>query len=255
MTRRLDFSLRLVHWLIAMAIVIRVSNDFMFGRYQMHDQILWSARYSGILPLGGTTTLIIEWLLLITIAGLLAFGQTTVRVWAARIGALVVLYSLTQFFQNQKLLILFALIALSFDPLRAGSTSQWNLRFLIYVAYLSASLHKILNEFYSGDALTRALESVVAMAPQLSAFDFRPIIAKSLLESDALVPLSFFTIFAQMALPLLLWKRPRIGIQAVATFHIGLSAVMPDILPFGLAMLAAAIACAPRHFAEKKPGL
>jgi hypothetical protein len=237
-------ALQAVPYFLATAIFFRVLGDLFYGRFQIHNQTFWPARYSGFLPLGSIGALLAEWLLLLATATMLAFGPSKFRVWVARFGTLVVGYSLCQFFQNQKLLILFVMIALSYDPLREGSISHRNLRFLIYTAYLSAALHKILYGFYSGVALTLALKSVVAMGPQISPLDYRPALAQTLLEAGLVKPLSIFTVLSQVALPILLWKRPNQGILAVAAFHLGLSVVMPDILPFGFSMLAAAMCCA-----------
>lgn len=238
---RLHFPepLRLLPYVLASAIVTRLIGDVMYGRFLIHDDSFWPARYSQLIPLGGTTALFLEWGALLGVAAGLCSNQT--RLWTARIGIVVMLYSLSQFFQNQKLLLLFVLVAISYGPLVKGSIAQGNLRFLVSTAYASAALHKLLNEFYSGDALVRALESVVAMAPHLSTLDYRPSLANFLIESGLAKFISWATILAQGAIPLLLWKTPRLGISAVAAFHIGLSLVMPDILPFGLTMFAAAI--------------
>lgn len=220
--------LRAFYGFFAAALVSRVLSDiFDLQRWSIHQGDAFPFRHLlEAIPIYPVSILLIEWTLLLLGALFLLTKKTRLGALLSLLGLLM---SLSQMFQNQKVLLLLVAFALSVGPsLEKMKTDEKNdtsmfLRWQILLVYLFSAISKIFDQFPSGETLKM-------MDQTLFSHQF----AVNWIYSAV----SVIVILTELFLPLLLWKKPKLGILAVFILHAGFAVFLSDIFPFSLAMIS-----------------
>lgn len=226
----------LFYFTFSLAIIVRFINDiFNLNRWGIHSGTLFPYRHINLgLPLYSTNILIAEWTLGLLGAVLLITGKI-------RIAALLIFVSfalsLTQMFQNQKLLILIIAFSLLLD---SKKNSVFFLKWQLILIYLFSSIHKINGQFVTGETMRLLFVDILKIN-----FEY----------TWPLKIFSWIIIGCELIIPVLLMKWPKIGIALVILFHGGMCLLMPDISSFSLAMISLALLFYPHTFTTNYPGL
>lgn len=132
-------------------------------------------------------------------------------------------------FQNQKVLLALVAFALTVGPrldentfLKKNETANF-LKWQILLIYLISAVSKIFDQFQSGETLR-------VMSEQL--------LLQQIGRDEIYSMGAWLVILVELALPLLLLARPRLGIAGVVLVHVSFSLFLSDIWPFSLAMIA-----------------
>jgi hypothetical protein len=147
---------------------------------------------------------------------------------AVLLGLLAMLAGLSQRYANQRCLITIVLFYALLDVKQLYLTL---IRSQIVIVYGFTVLHKLMFRFWDGDTLV-AIGFDAAWAPWLA----------------------LATLVAELVIPLLLWRAPRLGVCAVALLHGTLAFILPGIVPFSLIMIAMATTFLPERPAIPQPG-
>lgn len=212
---------------LALAILARIYSDiFVLHRWQIHTGELFPYRQGLLfLPLLPPVFLILEWVTSLAACYFLANGRVRLGAGIA-VGSYFL--SLSQMYQNQKVLLLIVFATLLIKPVTRGVAQEYStkdfLKWQIILVYFFSALHKILGKFSTGETLKDLFEKVLQ-------FPY-PITQKIYLIA------AWIVIMVELIAPLLLLLKPRAGVVLVIALHIGLAIVMPDILAFSLVMIA-----------------
>jgi hypothetical protein len=214
------------------ALIARVALDALRGVWRIHSGELFPWRHLPGVPLYSTHWLLVEWLASLA-AGLCMLLGLRLRL-AVGVALLASLAGLSQRSSNQQWLMLMVLGFLALSPCGVGFSDPRdspNLRLVksqLAIVYVCSALNKGLAGFLDGATLRNSLlDSAVLPAALLAP------------GRDGLASaLSWAVVLAELALPVLLWRWPRLGVAVVAVLHLGFAVALPGVLPFGLLMLA-----------------
>ncbi|WP_413612936.1 hypothetical protein [Bdellovibrio sp. HCB-110] len=220
--------LKLFYHFFGLALVARVVSDiFEVHRWSIHLGEIFPYRHLfEFIPLYSTSLLVVEWGLLLIGALLIFRGKNR---WGSAFALVGLVMSLSQMFQNQKVLLTLVAFALTVGPrlnenalFKKNDTANF-LKWQILLIYLISAVSKIFDQFQSGETLR-------IMSEQLLLQDIG---SREIYSVGA-----WLVILVELALPLLLLTRPRLGIAGVVLVHGGFSLFLSDIWPFSLAMIA-----------------
>ncbi len=220
-------GLNFFFFLFSLSLVSRVWSDiYEVNRWAIHRYEAYPYRYIGIIPLYSTSGLLFEWLFILV--GAVLVHTERIR-WGALLCCVGLLMSLSQTFQNQKILLLLISLGLLLGPpmnkLTEKSQNE-SVRFLkwqLYLVYAISAINKIFDQFGSGETLQLILQSI---------WNYQ------LPNHFMYVLVSWLIIVGELGMPLLLLHQPRLGISLVFILHIGFALAIRDVWPFSLAMLA-----------------
>jgi hypothetical protein len=88
----------------------------------------------------------------------------------------------------------------------------------LVIVYVFSALNKVTHGFLNGHSLSNVLGATISGGPSRV--------------------LSFVVVATELALPLLLVRRPRAGVAAVIAMHVVFSVLVPNVASFGLTMIA-----------------
>jgi hypothetical protein len=225
------FDARAVTWFLrvfGVALVVDVATEVAAGVWGVHAGRLYPWRHLGILPLYPPGALAVEWAVR-ALAGLalaLAPRSARVVVVAARLAAAVLLVAVLERYSNHGALLLLVALFLSLAPPDVTSRSFAEVahpalglvRAQLVIVYAFSALNKLTHGFANGESLANLLGGAVTPGPARA--------------------LSWLVIAAELMLPFLLIRSPRVGIAMVVAMHAGFSALVPGVASFGLAMVA-----------------
>lgn len=211
--------------LFGAALVAEVATQIHAGVWGVHAGRLYPWRHLPILPLVPPWALAIEWTLT-ALAGLALVAGRGTRV-ALRAAAAVTLVSVLERYSNHgALLFLVALFWAMAPPDLASPAFEEEehptlglLRAQIAIVYVASALNKALHGFLGG----RSLENLLGLAHA---------------PAQAL---SIAVVAAEVALPVLLFVRPRVAIAGVVLLHVGFAIFLSGLASFGLAMVSLAV--------------
>ncbi len=210
--------------LFGAALVANVATELGSGVWRVHAGELFPWRHLPIVPLYPPAVLAVEWVVAAATGIALVVGAK--RSIAIRIAAAVILVGLSQRYSNHGALLFLVALFVSLAPPDVTASdfetrehpSLMLVRAQLVIVYVFSAANKLAHPFASGAALEHLLGISRATAR----------------------PLAWIVIAAELALPVLLVTRPRLGIVAVAALHAIFAARMPGLWSFGLVMLAMA---------------
>lgn len=220
--------LKFFYSFFAMALVARVLSDvFEVHRWSIHQGNLFPYRHLlESIPLYSTSILVLEWGLLLIGAVLIFRGKIR---WGSTLALVGLVMSLSQMFQNQKVLLAFMAFAIAAGPrldentfFKKNDTANF-LKWQILLIYLISAVSKIFDQFQSGETLRIMSEHLFLRHTE---------------GRDIYFMGAWLVILVELTLPLLLLTRPRLGIAGVVLVHVSFSLFLSDIWPFSLAMIA-----------------
>jgi hypothetical protein len=215
--------------------VARVGVDAARGVWRIHSGELFPWRHLPGVPLYSTRWLLVEWAISLGAGlGMLLGLRVPLAVGMALLASIA---GLSQRSSNQQALMLIVLTFLALNPNGSGfadprrSPNITLVKSQLAIVYLFSALNKILGGFLDGAALRSSLlDSAWLQAALLdNGTSWQP---------ELWIALSSGVVLAELTLPLLLMRWPRLGVAGVALLHGGFAVVMPGVLPFGLLMLA-----------------
>lgn len=208
--------------LFATAMALEVLTSVASGVRDVHRGMLYPYRHLPIVPLYSERALMVEWAATLLCAGAIASGRAPRITYRAT--AIVLVLAVLQRFSNHGALmaIVACFLALAPPDLEAPSFDaaphpELGLcRAQLAIVYVASALNKVVHGFGDGHVLRVLVPSLGPLAPALA----------------------WGVIAVELALPVLLVRRPRLGIVAVALLHAGFALVVPHVLSFGLTMVA-----------------
>lgn len=221
-------SVRAFCRLFGCALLASVATDLHAGVHRVHAGELYPWRHLPILPLYPPWALTLEWLVT-TGVGLAFVLGSRLRV-AARVGAVVTFVAVLERFSNHGALAFLVAFFVALDPpdlAREDFAARPHyglglVRAQLGIVYLFSAINKITHGFGSGAALL-AIASSLPLTP------------------GAASALSWIVILTELALPLVLVARPKLGVVLVGALHATFCALLPGLGSFGLTMAAMAI--------------
>ena len=200
----------------------RVLSDIGLNRWGIHSGKIFPYRHISLMPVFPASVLVFEWSCAILGSVLLVIKKER---WGAILIAGSFLLSLSQMYQNQKVLILIVIATIAIqpvDPRKPGSVQF--LKWQLILVYLFSAIEKMSDQFTSGETLRLI---------------FHQVLNSSLIENSFLLKaMSIGVILSEIMIPIILLKRPYWGFCAVISLHLGFAFVLPDIWPFTLVMIA-----------------
>lgn len=235
-------TLRFFYRALGLTLLALVLFEWRSGRAALQTGELCGRRASLLIPLYGSGWLALEWSVLACCGAALALGWR--RRLAARLACAAGLASLTQFYMNQKALIVLTLLYLALappDPEQDGVAHRaWPnialIRYQLLIVYAFSGLMKLRAGFVDGKSLQALFENLARM-PEQGWLPAKPALALFSALPGSAAAASWLVVLAELGLPLLLLRRPRLGLAAVALLHGGFMLFMPGIAPFTLVML------------------
>ena len=223
---------RAVAWflrLFGIAQVVDVAAEMAAGVWGVHTGALYPWRHLGIIPLYPERGLAIEWALRTLCGATLVLGAHRPKLvaLAVRIAAAVLFVAVLERYSNHGVLLFLIALFLSIAPPDLTGNSFADVphpalglvRAQLVIVYVFSALNKLTHGFGRGDSLANLL----ALAP-----------------GPARV-LSWSVIAAELALPVLLYRWPWVGLAGVIVMHLTFAALVPGVWSFGLAMIAMAM--------------
>ncbi len=226
-------SIDIFYLFFSLAVLSRIICDYLLGRIGIHlGEIYPNRKLNSMTPPYALFTLYVEWTLAF-------FGAMLINIKPKRLAAVLLIISLSmsmsQMFQNQKTLMLIIAITIFVLPLNVKKNkSIWFLRFQLILLYLFSGVHKINENFLNGEALKvtfmylKEIENNFFISQLLSFF----------LTPYPLIFLSWTAVILELSIPLVLIRKPKIGIVMVIFLHLSFNVLLKDILPFTLCTIA-----------------
>jgi hypothetical protein len=228
------FDARSVRWFLriyGVALVADVATELFAGVWHVHTGRFYPWRHIDIVPLYPAWTLAIEWALRATagLALVTCAARTKIVALAARAAAVVLFVAVLERYSNHGVLLFLVAFFLALMPIDVTSPSFETtphpalglVRAQLVIVYVFSAINKLTHGFGSGASLANLLGAGPPTA--------------------TLRLLSWLVIAGELALPFLLWKRPRIGIAMAVVMHLAFSALVPGVTSFGLTMIAMAM--------------
>ncbi len=222
-------SLSLFYMFLGGAVLMRLVDDVLLGRWGIHAGELYPYRHPGFFPLYGTTGLLLEWGFALT-GGVLLF--TAEKRKGAFFAAVAMTLSLSQMMQNQKILLW---IVLWIVALPANISARKFLKWQIILVYLFSALSKIFGQFVSGETLRTIALHQVEMASGLQKSLWIPFT-----NSTFSLWSSYLVIVLELLIPLLFFRKKEWAWIFVLALHGGFLVMMKDLSSFSFAMFALA---------------
>lgn len=222
--------------LLAATLVGLVLADIHNGMWALQAGRIYPYRHVPIVPLYGSAGLVVEWAAFLASAAGLWLGVR--RTVAVRLAAAAMLASLTQHYSNHGALTFIVLLFTALRPPHGDADllapNMLLVRWQLAIVYVFSALNKLIADFAGG----RTMENLYLALrdPIVSREWFAP-----LFRPPGVAPFSIAIIAAELAIPLLLSRRPRAGIALVLLLHGGITLLMPGLLPFALVMLAMSV--------------
>lgn len=226
------FDARSVDWFLrvfGLALVVDVLTEVLAGVWHVHTGQLYPWRHLGIVPLYPAPVLALEWTLRAGAGATLLVAAHRARAVAValRIAAPVLFVAVLQRYSNHGVLLFLVALYSTIAPPDTASPSFTAaahpalglVRAQLVIVYVFSAINKLAHGFGTGESLANlfALPAGPARA------------------------LSWGVVFAELALPLVLVRSPRLGIAAVVAIHVAFAAVVPGVVSFGLVMIAMAL--------------
>ncbi|HSO35934.1 MAG TPA: hypothetical protein VLT33_25580 [Labilithrix sp.] len=240
------FQARSVAWflrLYGLALVVDVATELRSGVWGVHTGALYPWRHLEILPLYPARGLAIEWALRAAAGLALALGARHLRAvtLAVRVLVPVLFVAVLERYSNHGVLLFLIALYLSLAPpdlARPGFDDAPHpalglVRAQLVIVYVFSALNKLTHGFGHGDSLANLL----GLAPGPARL------------------LSWAVIAAELLLPALCYRRPRLGLAGVAVMHAGFALLVPGVWSFGLTMVAMAtlfVTSVPAASAERR---
>jgi hypothetical protein len=226
------FDARTVAWFLrvyGLALLVDVLTEVSSGVWGVHTGQLYPWRHLGIIPLYPARGLAIEWALR-TLGGIaLVLGARRPRIVALAVRVLVpvLVVAVLERYSNHGVLLLLIALYLSITPPDLSRPTFDDeahpalglVRAQLVIVYLFSALNKITHGFGRGDSLANLL----GLAPGTSRV------------------ISWSVIAAEIALPLLLVRWPRVGVAGVVVMHVVFALLVPGVWSFALGMIAMGI--------------
>ncbi len=228
---RVDLFLRL----LGAALLACVATDAVFGFFRVEAGDLFPWRHLPGIPLYGIAGLVVEWL--VTILGGISLLVGVRRRVGVFLGIAGTLAALSQRYSNHRALLLIVLVFVVIETPDVGEAASASafaprprpnlalVRVELLLVYASSAIGKIAHGFWRGEALHA-----------LFGWDMLARIASPLV------------VVAEIAAPLLLLTRPRIGFACVVALHAAKANLLPSDVPFSQTMVAMAVL-----FLDQKP--
>lgn len=235
------FARSSVEWferLFGLALLVEIATQMSAGVWRVHAGELYPWRHIDVVPLVGTTGLAIEWAVVGACALVLVLGNAAARAARApraaeraravawRVLAFALFASLLQRFSNHgSLFFLIAFFVSMRPPELSLDTSDFEarphpnlglVRAELVIVYVFSALAKLAHGFTSGASLVNLLGLTPALARTAS----------------------IAVVAVELLLPIVVVRRPRLGLAAVVLVHAAFAAAIPGVVSFGLAMLA-----------------
>ena len=231
------FDARAVTWflrLFGVALVVDVAGEIAAGVWHVHTGRFYPWRNLGIVPLYPAGLLAAEWTLRASAGVALLAGATRAKVVAAaiRVAALVLFVAVLERYSNHGVLLFLVAFFLTLAPPDVSAPDFRDrahpalglVRAQLVIVYVFSALNKLAHGFGSG----RSLGHLLGVSPALA------------------TALSVLVIATELAIPLVLMRRPRAGIALVVTMHAAFALLVPGVISFGVAMTALAVLFAAR---------
>jgi hypothetical protein len=241
------FDARSVTWFLRIfgaALVVDVVTEVLAGVWHVHTGRFYPWRHLGVVPLYPASVLAAEWSFRAGagLALLFAARRHTVVATAVRIAALALFVAVLERYSNHGVLFFLIAFYLTLAPPDVASPSfaasphppLGLVRAQLVIVYAFSALNKLAHGFTSGDSLSNLLGNAIS--------------------PPAARVLSAIVIVTELALPLLLLRRPRAGLAAVIAMHVAFAALVPGVASFGLAMIAMAVLFEHPPRAAERPG-
>ncbi len=226
------FEPRSVLWclrILGVAFVADVAFEIAVGVWDVHAGRLYPWRHIDVVPLYSPTILVLEWTVR-ACAGLgLALFANRKRIVAAsvRAAAVALFAALLQRYSNHGVLLFLLASFLSFSPpdvvdpafAQRRHPALGLVRAQLVIVYVFSGINKIAHGFGRGESLANLLD--MAPGPARAA--------------------SWAVIALELALPVVLALRPRVGVILVIAMHAAFAMLLPGVLSFGLGMVAMSV--------------
>lgn len=221
------FDARTLRWmarLFGVALAIDVVTGARNGVFHVHTGELYPWRHLPFVPLYPAPVLLVEWAATIAVAGVLVFGKVALQRHAWRAAAVVTLVALSQRYSNHGALAFIVASFVALDPpaVDEGVVTSPLLalvRAQVVIVYVFSALNKLLHGWLTGASLASLLGMPIASAR----------------------PLAFAVVAFELAIPALLFVRPRIGLVALVGLHVGFAIALDNVASFGVVMAAMAV--------------
>lgn len=218
-------SVRAFEVLFGSALVVEVLTDVLTGGWGIHTGRLYPWRYIGVVPLWPPSLLAIVWAL--TVASGIAFALGALRPLAPRLAAVLMFAWVIERYSNHGALLFLVAFYLALAPPRPAASDfeearHPNLglvRAQLLIVYVFSALNKISHGFPRGESLANLVGWRLELAR----------------------PLSIAVVLAELALPVLLVRSPRVGVVGVVLLHLGFVVLMPGLWSFALVMVAMSV--------------
>lgn len=229
------FDARAVTWflrLYGLALVVDVATEVTAGVWGVHTGQLYPWRHLGVVPLYPASVLAVEWALRAAAGLALVLGARHAKVVAAavRVAALVLFVAVLERYSNHGVLLFLLAFYLTLAPLDVTSATFEErdhpalglVRAQLAIVYVFTAVNKLAHGFAGGQTLSNLLGGTA-------------------LPQGAARALSVGVLVAELALPLVLLRWPRVGLAGVVAMHVAFAALLPGVASFGLAMVAMAV--------------
>ncbi|MDG0814818.1 hypothetical protein [Bdellovibrio svalbardensis] len=225
-------SLRLFYMFLGAAVLLRLLDDVLLGRWGIHAGAIFPYRHPGYFPLYGTTGLLLEWALALT-GGVLLF--TNEKRKGAFFAAIAMSLSLSQMMQNQKILLWIVLWIVALTDLGKNIPARKFLKWQIVLVYTFGALSKIFDQFVTGETL-----HIIALRQMETTTGLQKFLWSPLLNSGFSTMVSYAVIALELLIPLLFIRKKEWAWFFVLVLHGGFVVMMKDLSSFTFSMFALA---------------
>ncbi|MBP9680457.1 MAG: hypothetical protein KBD76_03545 [Bacteriovorax sp.] len=228
--------------MLSLSLLILISEEIYAKRWLLHRGILYP-RFFLLKPITFITYPFIEWIIIAFCS--IAIWIKKYRFWAIRIAFITIIPSSLMVFSNHKFLFLMVLFFLSITYQDAPSKENIScsdlpglslVKIQLVIVYYISVVQKLSENFVSGDSLRNLLIFITrmpdgAMLPS-SVHHF-------LIQNNQFCSiLAAGTILAEILIPLLLNKKPILGLIILIALHTALSFLMPGVWAFSFIMFS-----------------
>lgn len=238
-------SVNYFYKMLSITLVILIVEEIYARRWLLHEGILFP-RFFLIRPIPFIAYPFIEWFILFSCS--IAIWIKKFRFFAIRIAFIILIPSTLMVFSNHKFLLLTILFFLSLyfqdAPEDENITCQdlpglALVKMQLVIVYYITVAQKLSENFLSGETLKNTFIAITRMPeggplPQ-SVYHF------FIQNNQYCSVLAAVTIIAEISIPLILNKRPIVGLMLLLVFHTSLSLLMPGLWFFGCIMFSMGI--------------